>query len=304
MVSVAAADVKAESASDGVAPASPVTGDTQTMTESTEDNTAPDTTNSKTIDIDPQNPGVTPNEIITDNSRQARPTSDFANDHDVQMLIVIEPFIELHTGPGVGYPVFHVIEQAKTIQILKRKTDWFKVRTQQDITGWVSREQIEKTLTQAGVRRSFKDVLLDDYLASRLEFGVSGGLFENDQSVTLRGGYRFSKNVFFELAYTKIAGKFSSSTLYQANIYMQLYADTTFTPLFLIGYGKFQNVPASTLVNATDQTLDMGNAGIGLKYYLTDRFYFRVDATTYVVLVGDNRSDEYTHYHGGFSFFF
>ena len=242
--------------------------------------------------------------ILIDDTAETRPDSEFAKDKDVQVVLVAEPYIEMRTGPGSGYPVFHVVEKGKRIQILKRKTDWFKVRTPEDETGWVSRAQMEKTLTQAGVKKSFKDILLDDYLASRLEFGVSGGLFENDQSITLRAGYRMTSNIFFELAYTKISGKFSSSTLYQANFYMQLYNDTPLTPLFLIGYGKFENVPASTLVSASNQTLDMGNAGIGVKYYLSDRFYFRMDATTYVVLVGDNRTDEYTHYHGGFSFFF
>ncbi|HHH47424.1 MAG TPA: hypothetical protein ENK51_00830, partial [Gammaproteobacteria bacterium] len=40
------------------------------------------------------------------------------------LLQVAEPFIELHTGPGVGYPVFHVVDRAGFIEVLKRKTDW------------------------------------------------------------------------------------------------------------------------------------------------------------------------------------
>ncbi len=224
--------------------------------------------------------------------------------NEFQKVTIVEAYIELHTGPGSGFPVFYVEERGKKIQITKRKTDWFKVHTDSNKVGWVARAQLEKTLTQAGVKKSFKDVLLDDYIKSRLEFGIATGLFEDEQSFVLRIGYKIIPNLTFEVAYTKISGKFSSSTLYQGNFVLQLYPESRFSPFLLIGYGIFENVPATSLLAATSSSLDMGNAGIGFKYYLTDKFYFRADATTYVVLVGDNRSDEYTHLSVGFSFFF
>lgn len=223
---------------------------------------------------------------------------------EFQKVTIAEAYIELHTGPGSGYPIFYVEERGKFIQILKRKTDWFKVYVESGKIGWVNREQLEKTLTQAGVGKTFKDIVFDDYIASKLEFGISGGLFESEQSYGLRIGYKLIPNLSFELVYTKIAGRFSSSTLYQGNFVLQLYPESRFSPFLLIGYGSFQNAPSSSLVAGKTVNLDMGNAGIGVKYYLTDQFYFRLDASTYVVLVGDNRTDEYTHISGGFSFFF
>lgn len=227
------------------------------------------------------------------------------NDSDEhQYVTVAEAYIELHTGPGSGFPIFFVEQRGNKIKILSRKTDWFKVHTESNKTGWVSRSQLEKTLTEAGVKKTFKDILIDDYIKSRIEFGIAMGLFESEQSFTLRAGYKLTPNINFELAYTKIAGKFSSSTLYQGNFNLQLYPDSRFSPFMYIGYGKFENVPASSLVSGKNASLDMGNAGLGIKFYLTDQFYFRADASTYVVLVGDNRSDEYTHFNAGFSFFF
>lgn len=221
-----------------------------------------------------------------------------------QQVTVVEAYIELHTGPGSGFPIFFVEQRGNKIEILKRKTDWFKVHTESNKVGWVSRSQLEETLTAAGVKKTFKDILLDDFIKSRLEFGIAGGLFENEQSFTIRTGYKMTPNIVFELAYTKIAGKFSSSTLYQGNFNLQLYPDSRFSPFLYIGYGKFENVPSSSLVSKKNQTLNMGNAGLGIKFYISDRFYFRADASTYVVLVGDNRSDEYSHFSAGFSFFF
>ncbi len=223
---------------------------------------------------------------------------------EYQKVKIVEAYIELHTGPGSGFPVFFVEQRGNKIKIIKRKTDWFKVQTEKNKIGWVERAQLEKTLTEAGVKKSFKDILLDDYIKSRLEFGIAGGLFESEQSFTLRVGYKLTPNIIFELAYTKIAGKFSSSTLYQGNFNLQLYPESRLSPFLFVGYGKFENVPSTSLVSAKSSTLDMGNAGIGIKFYLSDRFYFRAEASTYIVLVGDNRSDEYTHINAGFSFFF
>ena len=45
-------------------------------------------------------------------------------------LFVTEPYLELHTGPGRGYPVFHVVARNASVDVLFRRTDWFKVRTE------------------------------------------------------------------------------------------------------------------------------------------------------------------------------
>ncbi len=62
---------------------------------------------------------------------------------------VAEPYLELSTGPGRGYPVFHVVDRGELVEVLKRKTDWFKVRTGKGKEGWVRREDMELTLTAA-----------------------------------------------------------------------------------------------------------------------------------------------------------
>ena len=48
-------------------------------------------------------------------------------------ILIADPFIELHTGPGRGYPVFHVIERGREVTIVKRRTDWFELRTDRGV---------------------------------------------------------------------------------------------------------------------------------------------------------------------------
>src|SRR5436190_924218 len=58
-------------------------------------------------------------------------------DEKLQKILIADPYIELHTGPGRGFPIFYVAERGQEVEIVKRRTDWFMVRTSRDIEGWV-----------------------------------------------------------------------------------------------------------------------------------------------------------------------
>ena len=64
----------------------------------------------------------------------------------VERVQVTDPYIELRTGPGRGYPVFFVAAREEWIEITLRHTDWYKVRTAGGKLGWVNRKQLESTL--------------------------------------------------------------------------------------------------------------------------------------------------------------
>ena len=231
------------------------------------------------------------------------PTLTIASD-DYQRVQVADPYLELHTGAGRGFPVFFVVERGENVEILKRKTDWFKIRTTAGKEGWVSRDQLERTLTDAGIEKTFRDILVEDYLARRLEVGFAGGIFESDPLVLVRVGWRLTPNLLAEVSGGQTTGNFSSSTLYSVNILSEPFADKRIAPFFTLGAGKFRNTPNTTLVGAQDSSSFLANAGFGVRAYLTRRFIFRADFKTHLVLVGDNRTDSYREWSTGFSFFF
>ena len=86
---------------------------------------------------------------------------------DTERVQITDPYIELHTGPGRGYPVFFVAAREEWIEIELRHTDWYKVRTAGGKVGWVHRTQLETTLTEHGGKKAFRDIALDDYLRRR-----------------------------------------------------------------------------------------------------------------------------------------
>ena len=223
---------------------------------------------------------------------------------EYQRVQVADPYIELHTGPGRGYPIFHVVDRHEWVEIIKSKTDWFKVRTDRNKTGWVDRAQIERTLTEAGVKKRFRDVLVADYLRRRIEFGISGGDFENDPVVMARLGYKFTDNIVLEFSYGEVAGDLSSSDIYSINIVSTPFPSWRVSPNFTIGYGRFENTPRATLIGASDSDSDLANAGIGARFYLTERFFIRADYRYHVVLSSDDENDKFNELTGGVAFFF
>ncbi len=233
----------------------------------------------------------------------AAPTSA-ADNSKVERVKVTDPYIELHTGPGRGFPIFHVAGRDEWIDIQLRHTDWFKVRTASGKEGWVTRQQLETTLTDAGTQKTFRDVLFDDYLKRRVELGAGWGRFKSEPMLKALTSYRLGDNFSLEGSVGQVQGVFSGTTLWHLNVLAEPMADRRLSPFFGIGVGKFNNIPNASLVDAETTRANLGNAMVGLRYHLSDRFVVRTDYTIYTVFISGNRTNEYRALTVGLSFFF
>jgi hypothetical protein len=227
-----------------------------------------------------------------------------AADAPRERLTVADPYLEVHTGPGRGYPVFHVVERADWVEIELRRTDWFKVRTSDGKVGWVVRQQLERTLTEAGGQKTFRDVALDDYLKRKLEMGAGYGRFKKEPMLKLWMGYRVSDTLSLEGTIGQVQGVFSGTDLWHFNLNVEPWSDKRWSPYFGIGVGKFKNIPNQSLVGAQLTNVNLANGTIGLRYYLTERFVVRTDYTFYTAFLADTRYGEYRSVTAGLSFFF
>lgn len=215
-----------------------------------------------------------------------------------------DPYLELHTGPGRGYPIFDIAERGERVEILRRHTDWFKVRTARGKEGWVSRLQMEATLTEAGEKKTFRDVLFDDYLSRRMEFGFSLGELRHDPLLSAYAGYRLHENFIVEFTIAQSTGDFSTTSLYYVSLVSQPFPDSRWSPFFALGAGRFTNAPKSTLVSAIETKGGLANAGLGLRYYVTRQFFLNVEAKRHVALINYNSTDYYNEFSAGAAFFF
>jgi hypothetical protein len=228
-----------------------------------------------------------------------------------ERLQVTEPFIELRTGPGRGYPVFFVAEKGAWITVELRRTDWYRVRAvapqgsaPEGRVGWVHRNQLASTLTEAGQGKTFRDVLLDDFLRRRAEFGTGWGRFGGEPALKFWGAYRLGETLAAEVAFGQVQGAFSGTSYWHVGLVSEPWADQRWSPFFTVGLGKFNNIPNTSLVSALPTNANLGHAGIGLRWHIAERFVARLDWSLYAAFVSDARSLEYRAVTLGIGFFF
>jgi len=226
-------------------------------------------------------------------------------DEDVYPEVkVADPYIELHTGPGAGYPVFNVVDRGDFVEVIKRKTDWFKVRTAKGKTGWVSRAQMEKTLTPSGEVTEVADAGLGDFSKRRWEMGLVGGTFNSAPVMTAYGAYAMSANLSAEISVSQVTGDFSSSDLVNFNLLSQPFSKWRYSPFFTLGIGQITTSPSVTLIQVQDSQDLIAHMGAGIKIYLTRRFIFRAEYKNYVGFASNDDNKEFEEWKAGFAFFF
>jgi len=219
-------------------------------------------------------------------------------------LRIADAYLELRTGPGRGFPIFFVAARGEQIAIELRHTDWYRVRTEGGKVGWVTRQQLETTLTAGGVRKSFRDVLIDDYLNRKVQLGAAWGHFKAEPMLKVWSSYRLSETLSLEGTIGQVQGLFSGTDLWHINVLAEPWSDRRFSPFLSVGLGKFKNFPNLSLVGATTTDAKLANASVGVRYYLTERFVLRADYSLYTVYVSDQRTTEYRAWTGGLAFFF
>ena len=224
--------------------------------------------------------------------------------HAAEKVQITDPYIELRTGPGRGFPIFFVAGRGEWVELLLRRTDWFKVRTANGREGWVNRSQLETTLTEAGTTKAFRDILLDDYLKRRLEMGAAWGQFKGEPMLKVWSGYRFSDALSIEGTIGQVQGVFSGTEFWHVNLNVEPWSDRRLSPFFGIGVGRFKNIPNASLVNAVVASANLADASVGLRFHVTERFVARLDYSVYTAFVADTGSAEYKAVTAGIAFFF
>ena len=219
-------------------------------------------------------------------------------------MAVADPYLEMHTGPARGYPIFHVVDRGETVEIVKQRTDWFLVRDADGDEGWVDQDQMELTLNPDGSEVDFERAGLEDFTNSKWEMGVLAGDFGGANIVSLYGGYSLNPHVSLEVWGSQILGNFSNGWTASVNVVHETWPDWRFSPFFTLGAGVIRTEPKSTIIQGEDRNDQIGHAGAGFRVYVTRRFLFRAEYKTHVVFTSRNDNEEVEEWKVGFAFFF
>jgi uncharacterized protein YgiM (DUF1202 family) len=222
---------------------------------------------------------------------------------DVLILIVGGPFIELHTGPGRGYAKFHAVEKNERLRVIKTRTDWYKVETQDGKKGWVSRSALKNTLDAQGYPLDFSPPNWKD-VKDPWQFGLLTGDLDGAISYTLLAGYRLTPNISAEIKYVQGFGEFSSAKSVSAMLLHQPFPQWRASPFFTLGAGTMKVYPDTVLVEAEDQQDNSVIVGAGLQYFLSHRVIARLEYNHHTLLTTRDNNLEVEEWKAGFSVLF
>lgn len=210
-------------------------------------------------------------------------------------------YIDVHTGPAKGYPVFHTLERDEQIRVLKSRTDWYKIQTLDryaPVEGWVHRDDLNHSLFLDG---SIADLSFDDYediVQNRWIWSGASGDMAGAQSLEMSLGYRLTNYLSVEATYGQATGDFSDID------YAYLKAKSAFkslsiiserlrvTPYFSIGAGTLTTNPNTKLVQSEQRNDTSMLAGFGVRTYLTRSFFMRLEYNQHLVLTNRDTNED------------
>ena len=222
----------------------------------------------------------------------------------VNSVVVKDPYLELHTGPGRGYPVAQVIDRGASVSLVRRRTDWIKVRNDRGREGWVHRTQLERTLTPDGEPVRVAGPSPEGRLEHRWETSIGTGDFDGASMVTASAQYALTRSLVVRADASHLLGNFSNGWLVTAGIAHIFMPHWRVSPFVGIGGGVVHVSPEATLVQPADRTDETAYAGIGLRGFLTDRFLLQTEYRKFQVFTSRDENEEIDAWTVAFTYFF
>ena len=219
-------------------------------------------------------------------------------------VTVGDAYLEMRTGPGRGYPVTRVVPRGEKVDVLMRRTDWYKVRDDQGKTGWVDREHMELTLLASGEKLKLDDPARRDYDRSPWEVGFQTGNFGGGNVNGGYGSYSFNDNLSIETGVSQALGSSSTSLFGTLGLLHTFMPRWRVAPFVDLGTGIVKISPKTTIVSPTSRQEQLAYWGVGAKAYMSRRFLLRVDYRSYIIFTQSAQNEDRREWKAGFAFFF
>jgi uncharacterized protein YraI len=224
--------------------------------------------------------------------------------HELLQLFVTQPYLELHTGPGRGYPVTQVVARGESVDVLFRRTDWFKVRTERGVEGWAPARELTRASLADGT--AFRVNLGDraGFATHRWESGVAAGAYAGATLIAAYSALSITDNLKLEVGLSQYIGNVSDGYIADIGLAHVVMPEWRFSPLVDIGAGYRWVEPKATLTKPVDRSDEVGYVGVGGRLYLTRRFFVRGEYRKYVVFTRTNANEVNGEWRLGFAFFY
>lgn len=236
-------------------------------------------------------------------AEQTAPAATTPNDTGDLAMQVKSAFVNLHTGPGAGYPVVQVALKGEWLALKFRRGNWVRVRyKQQDL--WLSHTDLAMLANAQG--EGF--VLIEDAVAAFLQrdwsLGLAYGDFNGASLTELSLGYAFNGHVHAELSAGQAHGPQADQQLLELSLYLTPWQQWIVLPYAGIGAGVMNTDPRTVLVQTPDRRDGLFSAEVGVVYPLSQRFIARLGYRHSVISTDRNENEESSAWKLGISVFF
>jgi len=204
-------------------------------------------------------------------------------------LVVTRPYLEMHTGPGRGYPVFYVIGRGETLEVLYSRTDWYRVRAPRGQEGWVRRDELAETDLASGGPAPIPPY--PDFAAHRWEIGAGYGVYNRENLVTTYLDYGLTDSLDAELVLQQAFGTIDNRNIVTLGLRNTMIPEWKwFSPTVGLGTG-YQTISDKVPPAPLESNNQLAYASIGARGFITRRFMWRFDWRAYYVFNKLNTSE-------------
>ena len=218
------------------------------------------------------------------------------------VLVVTDPYLEMHSGPGRGFPIVYVIGRDELVTVLYSRTDWFKVRAPRGQEGWVRRSDLSRTLLASGEPAPIPPY--PDFASHRWEIGAGYGVYNRENLVPTYADFGLTSSLDVEFVVQQAFGTLDNRYIATIGLRHTFIPEWKwFSPTAGIGTGYqfIQDVvPPAPLQNNNE----MAYVSLGARGFITRRFMWRADWRHYVVFNNLNVYEDLEEWKVGFAVFF
>jgi hypothetical protein len=219
-------------------------------------------------------------------------------------LFITEPYLELHLGPGRGYPVVQVVPRGESVDVLYRRTDWFRVRSARGIEGWASAAEITRSQLADGSPFRFSLGDRAGFTSHSWEAGVLAGDYGGATLISAYVSRAFNEQLSLELTGSQFLGNASNGYTLDLGLSHIFMPTWRLSPFVTLGTGMVHVSPKGTLVVPADRTDQTAYAGAGVRFYVKRRFFLRAEYRTHMVFTSRNENEEIDEWKIGLAFFY
>ena len=217
-------------------------------------------------------------------------------------VIITDPFIEMHSGPGRGYPVTYVVGRDETVTVLFSRTEWYKVRAARGQEGWVRRSDLARAKLASGEPAPIPPY--PDFASHRWELGAGYGVFNHQNLVTGYVDFSLTDSLDAEFVLQQAFGTIDNRYVATIGLRHTFIPEWKwFSPTAGLGTG-YQYIDDKVPPKPIETHNQMAYVSLGVRGFITRRFMWRADWRKYDVFTHQNQNEEPEEWKFGLAVFF